>query len=105
MKKIWILFIFIISSILFVSCSNDNNEEIYTFTGTIKEINEQSAIINIDEGEDIRRSGDLVSVSLSVNENVEFKVGDRVKVGYDGEVREIYPLSINTIFIELIKNE
>ena len=104
MKKIWILLVAIIVSLLLMACSNPDNGTVYTFTGTVKEINGQSAIINVDEGEAIRSSGDVVSVRLSVNEDVEFKIGDRVKVGYDGEVREVYPLSINTIFIEIIEN-
>lgn len=104
MKKIWILLVAIIVSLLLMTCSNPDNGAVATFTGTIKEINGQSAIINVDEGEAIRSSGDVVSVRLSVNEDVEFKIGDRVKVGYDGEVRESYPLSINTIFIEIIEN-
>lgn len=80
-----------------------NDKEIKNFTGTIKEINEQSANISVDEGEDIINSGDLVTVTLSINEDVEFKVGDRVRVRYDGDVRETYPLGINTIFIEIIE--
>ncbi|MFS0574106.1 hypothetical protein AB1K83_00590 [Sporosarcina sp. 179-K 3D1 HS] len=74
-----------------------------TFTGTILDIHGPSATVVADEGEEIRRSGSEVTVDLSVNEEETFEVGNRVKVTYDGVIREIHPLSINTIAVEKVK--
>lgn len=89
--------------LVLASCqSNGNqNEAKATFTGTIVEINNQSAIVAIETGE-ILRSGDKVTVALSKNRDVDFQAGDKVKVGYDGIVQESYPLGINVIYVELI---
>ena len=103
MKKILILLLIILCSVSFIGCSKNKAEA--EFKGIITEINGQYAIISADEGEEIRGSGELVEVDLSKNEEVEFKIGDRVKVGYDGAVQEKYPLGITTIYVELLENE
>lgn len=103
MKKIVILIVTLIISISLIGCSKDKAEA--EFKGTITEIIGEFAIVAVDEGEDIRSSGDLVEVNLSKNQDVEFRVGDRVRVGYKGEIQEKYPLGINTIFVELLEDE
>lgn len=74
------------------------------FTGTIEEIySETSALIVVDSG-NILRSSDKVTVDLTkASEEVTFEVGDKIKVRYDGEVRESYPAQINTISVEKIE--
>ncbi|WP_270577403.1 DUF3221 domain-containing protein [Caldibacillus thermoamylovorans] len=49
------------------------------------------------------KSGSRVHVDLSKNSETDFHVGDKVKVGYDGEVRESDPLQINVVFIEKVE--
>lgn len=73
-----------------------------TFTGIIEEINGDNAIVSIEKG-DILNSGSKASVNLSVASDTTFEVGDKVKVGFNGDVREIFPLGINTTFVELVK--
>lgn len=102
-KRILILLLIILASISLIGCSKNKAE--VEFKGIITEINGQSAIVSADEGEEIRSSGELVEVDLSKNEEVEFKIGDRVRVGYDGAVLEKYPLGITTIYVELLENE
>lgn len=80
----------------------DNNETVVTFIGVIEEINGDMALVAIEEGE-ILKSGSLVDVDLSVSEDKEFKVGDRIKVAYDGDVMERHPLGINTSSVELLE--
>lgn len=91
-----------------VGCSNskDESEEKFnqpktarsSFTGTIKEIKSNTAIVNAKLG-----GGESnVFVSLSVNSDEVFKVGDKVKVIYDGTIMESDPAQINTISVELI---
>ncbi len=102
MKKILSILIIVFLSISLIACSKKAEAE---FIGTITEINDNLAIVQVDEGEEITSSGELVAVSLSVNKDVEFNVGDRVEVGYDGLIQESYPLGINTIYVELLENE
>lgn len=105
-RKIWILFSsFLI--ILLIACNNTDNKPITsdvtsTFTGTITEIYDQTALVQVDEGE-IIKSGSRVHVDLSKNSETDFHVGDKVKVGYDGDVRESDPLQINVVSIEKIE--
>lgn len=97
-KAVFILLIAII--LILTSCKS----ETYEFNGEIIEIYGSSAIVLIDENEDIRNSGDKVDVDLTKNTDVEFSIGDRVKVEYDGKVQEKYPLGINIISVELISD-
>lgn len=68
-----------------------------------EEINGQSALIAIDNGQ-ILSSGDKVIVDLLDTSEDSFECGDLVRVGYDGSVRESYPLQIDTLTLEKIKN-
>lgn len=107
-KKLISSFTMILLVGLLFSCSSSNednadiNESKATFTGTIEKIYGEMALVSIEEGE-ILKSGNKVDVKLSVANDTTFKIGDKVKVGYDGIVREKHPLGINTIFVELVK--
>lgn len=81
---------------------NKSGQNQDTFTGVISEINDGTqAVVSIDEGHNIRSSGDKVYVSLP--EDKAFKVGDKIKVTYTGEVMESDPLQINQIKVEIIE--
>src|SRR5699024_2555831 len=82
--------------------STDRNEDQATFTGTIEEINGNMALLSIDKGE-ILKSGSIVDVNLSVESVTTFQIVDRVIVGHDRDIRETFPLGINTTFVELVK--
>ncbi|MCM3444820.1 DUF3221 domain-containing protein [Metabacillus halosaccharovorans] len=71
------------------------------FIGTIKEINGHRALVyaKIFEG---NPEGD-VFVDLSVNNTKTFKVGDKIKVEFDGTVLESNPAQIITLSVELIE--
>ena len=100
----------IIVLLTIVGCSNSidrseekNNEvktETSSFTGTIKTINGNSAIVSakVFEG---NPEGD-VFVDLSVNNDETFQVRDKVKVGFDGIIKESNPARINTMSVELV---
>ena len=109
-KKLWV----IVTAIFFLgfmsACSTGEEAQpdglpaeteptTLTFTGTIKEIHDQSALIVIGSGP-ILSAGDKVTVDLSVASKDSFEIGDQVRVGYDGSVRESYPLQIDTLTIE-----
>lgn len=104
-KDICILLIILCIGLLLASCQSDvdkeNNKEVEaTFTGTISEINQQNALVDIETG-DILNSGNKVYVDLSMSDD-QFKVGDKVEVGYDGVIRESHPLGINVVYVELM---
>lgn len=102
-----ILFVIILIGLL-SACSSagndkaDDSETKDNFTGVIETIEDQNAIVDIEDGE-ILKSGRKVSVNYSVADDTTFQVGDEVKVGYEGEVRERKPPGINTTFVELIE--
>lgn len=105
-QKCIVLFIIILFGLL-SACSSFNGDKTDgietkdTFTGTIEKVEDQNALVTITDG-DILRSYNKVQVDLSVAEDTTFQVGDKIRVGYDGEVRESGPLGINTTFVELI---
>jgi hypothetical protein len=106
LKKIRIAFTILFIAIFLAACQSsddkiNNNDVEATFTGNISEINQQNALVDIETG-DILNSGNKVYVDLSMSEE-NFKVGDKVEVGYDGVIRESHPLGINVIYIELIQ--
>lgn len=105
-QKCIVIFIIILFGLL-SACSSSNDDKTDgietkdTFTGTIEKVEGQNALVTITDGE-ILRSYNKVQVDLSVAEDKTFQVGDKIRVGYDGEVRESGPLGINTSFVELI---
>lgn len=71
------------------------------FAGTVTEVYDNIILVIVDEGEEVRRSSDLMSVSLNVklkDSITHFNVGDRVIVYYNGEIAESYPAQINTVY-------
>ncbi|MBU5465900.1 hypothetical protein KQI49_03535 [Virgibacillus sp. MSJ-26] len=106
-RNLIILFAIILTGILSACGSSggeklDDSEIKDTFTGTIETIENEVATVDIKEGK-ILRSGKKVTVDLSVADDTTFKIGDEIKVGYEGAVRESGPLGINTTFVELIE--
>lgn len=105
MRKIHLALLISIFMIFLVACnsSEQDHQAEATFTGSIVNIEGETAIVAIEEG-DIIKSGQEVVVDLSVaGDDVTFKVLDKIKVGYDGPVMESHPLQINTVFVELVK--
>src|SRR5699024_124264 len=74
------------------------------FIGIIENINGDQALVAIEEGS-ILTSGNQVMVDLSVAEKENFRTGDRIKVGYDGLVREYMPHGVNTLEVEKLDGE
>lgn len=91
-----------------VGCQRTLNQVIDTephFTATVLEVCGGGLLVEPDEGEDIRRSGDLVSVSLDVefeDGKSTYSVGDKVTVYYDGSAAESYPLQVTKVYAVLL---
>ncbi|HEX6594163.1 MAG TPA: DUF3221 domain-containing protein [Bacillota bacterium] len=66
----------------------------FYFTGTIKEIYDGTALVDGTRGK--------VLVTLSVNNDEIFHVGDKVRVGYNGTIMESNPAQIKTLSVELV---
>lgn len=74
-----------------------------SFIGVIEQIENDNALVIVEEGE-IMRSGNEVIVDLSVAQEEAFLVGDWVNVAYDVHaVRESNPLGIDTIAVQRIE--
>ncbi|WP_397538158.1 hypothetical protein [Rummeliibacillus pycnus] len=101
-KKFGLIFIFLLCCFLIFKYTE--SEVKATFTGVIEEINGQTAIVYVTEEDDKDNvvSG-IIYVNLAKNPDVTFQVGDKVKVGYDGTIRDTAPIGITTLTIELVQ--
>ena len=99
MKKFIMITLAVLMMCSFAACK-EQEEEIY-FEGTVIELNDDSAIVEPFEGEDILGSADKISVYLADADD-EFAVGDGIRVYYDGTVMESYPAQVVEIKIEKI---
>ena len=80
-----------------------NNQNEYSFCGIITQVEENIFFVEPDENEEIRKSADKVMVGkLKIDTNLKFEVGERVKITYDGDVMETYPVQIKAIKYEAI---
>lgn len=76
----------------------DANEELVSFDGTIKSVGETSIIVEPSEGfkEANVSSEIIVSTDEILSQIAELKVGDNVKINYNGEINErdgVYEIS------------
>lgn len=109
MKK-WLLFVFacvfILAGCSTVKIKEDILEE-PNFSGRVVDVHDRSILVEVDEGEDERRSSDLISVSLDAEleeSQTTFAAGDPVRVYYDGSIAESYPAQVNNVYyISLIE--
>ncbi|MCC5889002.1 MAG: DUF3221 domain-containing protein [Alkalibacterium sp.] len=84
--------------LFFISgCAEDNGE---SFTGEVISVEgSNQLIVRPDEEEEIRQSGDEVSISAPMEQS--FEEGDRVIVTHEGPVMESHPLQVHLLSIEL----
>ena len=79
----------------------DNTE--YSFCGTITQVEENLFFVKPDDDEEIRKSSNLIMVGkLKLDTNVKYKVGERIRIFYDGTVMETYPAQIKATKYESI---
>lgn len=101
MKKTFIsLFIVLLCcSFLFIGKS----EVKATFIGVIEElINDRQAVVYVTESENDAVRG-IVYVNIAKNPDIKFKVGDKIKAGYDGTVQDTAPMWVTTLTVELVE--
>ncbi len=71
------------------------------FRGVITEVYANSVLISVNEDDEVRKSSDLVYVSLNVklkDSKTDFMSGDEVVVYYDGNIAESYPAQIDKVY-------
>lgn len=102
MKKLIALVLVLVCVLGLIGCNNRSMNYIISnepsIKGIIKEVNENSILIENESGE--------YWVSLNV-ENKDgiyspIIVGDEVSVYYDGNIAESYPMQINTVYAILL---
>lgn len=89
-----------INNIISSKIENEQNKDEYSFYGKVVKSDKNHIIVEPNENEEIRKSGDKVSIGLGKDNDVIYPVGTNVKITYDGMVMTTYPLQINTIKIE-----
>ena len=85
-------------------CSYLTNIEIADsayFYGKVIESKQNYIIVEPNEGEEIRKSADKISINLGENNDTIYQVGTNVKITYTGYIMESYPAQVNAIKIEL----
>lgn len=88
----------------FLKIVDDYNEEQYQFVGTIIEANDNSIIVEPEEGSNERKSSDKISMKITRPTNGIndfYVVGNKVKITYNGNIMESYPAQISATNIEL----
>lgn len=100
-KKCLILLLFAV----FAGCTAPMNMNTVVnepnFSGIVEEVYDGSILVRVNEGEDERKSSDLMSVSLNTmlaDSMTHFSVGDEVRVYYDGYIAESYPAQIHSVY-------
>ena len=89
---------------LLAACKPSMNTIIATkpcVKGVVQEVHEQTILIEVNEDEEARKSSDLISVSLNVQNAdsiTHFYAGDEVAVYYDGQIAESDPAQIHTVY-------
>ncbi|MGE7114670.1 hypothetical protein [Lysinibacillus sp. NPDC047702] len=100
MKFGLIVILLLCCGLIFIYSSNSKIKA--TFIGVIQEINGHRAVVYVNKTEDSPISG-IIYVNLAMNPNEIFLVGDKVKVGYDGTMRDSAPIEVTTLTVELVE--
>ncbi len=83
------------------SSINTSEENLSSFYGKVVESYQYYIIVEPNEGEEIRKSSDKISISLGKYNDALYEVGTKVKVTYKGYVMETYPAQVDKVSIEI----
>ena len=78
------------------------------FRGLVLEVSDNTILVAVNQEENEIKSSDKISVSLDTklkDSMTSFKVGDKVRVFYDGIILEIYPGRVNNVYAILLEND
>ena len=103
MKRYLLIVLSIFCVLGLVGCNNKSLNYIISnepsIIGTIKEVNENSILLE-NESEEY-----VVSLNVENSDGIysPIQVGDEVTVYYDGNIAESYPMQINKVYAILLK--
>ena len=102
MKKYLSIILSIICVLGLVGCNNKSLNYIISnepnIAGTIKEVNENSVLLENESGEYV------VSLDVECADSMtHFNIGDEVVIYYDGNVAESYPMQINKVYAIILR--
>ncbi len=83
------------------SSINTSEENLSSFYGKVVESYQYYIIVEPNEGEEIRKSADRISINLGKYNDALYEVGTNVKVTYKGYVMETYPAQVDKVSIEI----
>ncbi len=78
------------------------------FNAEVLEINEKNILVKPNADSNEIKSADKISVSLDFISTIpvpSFKIGDKVRVIYNGEIAETYPAQISNVFVVYLLSE
>ena len=77
----------------------DQSEDLYQFTATILEIHDGYFLVEPRAGMEELNSADKFEVSTqNADHSIEWQVGDRVLITYNGEILETYPAQLGQVY-------
>lgn len=102
MKKLIVFALSLVCIFTLVGCNNRSMNYIIAnepnITGVVKEVNDNSILIENETGEY------WTSLNAENEDSVtHFSIGDEVVVYYDGNIAESYPMQINTVYAITLK--
>ena len=78
------------------------------FRGLVLEVSDNTILVAVNQEENEIKSSDKISVSLDTklkDSMTSFKVGDKVRVFYDGMILETYPGRVTNVYAILLEND
>lgn len=102
MKKLTALLLVWICVLSLAGCRNRSMNDVIenepSITGVVKTTNDQSVLIENENGEY------WVSLNVEIKDSMtHFSIGDEIVVYYNGNVAESYPMQINTVYAITLK--
>ena len=108
MKKILSLVLSLVFIVSFSSCKTiDKVQDVVkpNFVGKVVEKYDNSCLVEVSDNEDSYPTvGEKVMVNTNIEDCPQYEVGDFIKITYNGEIAESYPLQILHVYSVSIVN-
>ena len=105
-EDVILIVVILIFAFALIACSIiDSHMKKQTFEAEILEINSNSILVKPNQDTDEAKSSDKITIpTWTIEIKQKLKVGDIVKITYDGVILESYPAQINEVYkIEKVK--
>lgn len=102
MKKFLSLILSLVFIVSFSSCKTiDKVQDVVkpNFVGKVVEKYDNSCLVEVASNEDSYPTiGEKVMVNTNIDDCPQYEVGDFIKITYNGEIAESYPLQIHHVY-------